>query len=69
MLLWISEGWGRFNWMTLLDWLIIIAGWVELLFDARLFLGGKNDAICHSLQMFWARILEGQSRPKGTPRV
>ena len=51
--------------MTLLDWLIIIAGWVELLFDARLFLWGKNDAICYSLQMFWARILEGQSRPKG----
>eukprot|EP00435_Cladocopium_sp_Y103_P028072 s65_g7.t1 len=42
VLFWISEGWSRFNWMMLLDWLIIIAGWIELLMDARRIPGGSQ---------------------------
>eukprot|EP00435_Cladocopium_sp_Y103_P018509 s3024_g4.t1 len=33
VLFWITEGMSRFSWMMLLDWLIIIAGWVELLLE------------------------------------
>jgi len=52
VLLWISEGWGRFNWMTLLDWLIIIAGWVELLFELILTEGlGFHLAMMRSLRL------------------